>query len=171
MNTIVNRPALNSLIIFLFLGASLLFTGCLNSSGGECTLEPNLNVNQAQLEADVDSIDAYLSANDIDAEIHPSGLRYVINEQGTGGRPSICDIVVVDYEGRILDTGEVFDSSSSPVQLPVRNLITGWQIGIPLLQTGGTITLYIPSGLAYGSRGAGDRIPPNTNLIFEVQLY
>lgn len=165
------QPVLKSFLFALIMGASLIVTGCLNSSGGECTLEPDLDVNQAQLEADVDSIDAYLESNDIDAQVHPSGIRYVINEQGSGAKPTICDLVVVNYEGRFLESGEVFDSSSSPVQLAVRNLITGWQVGIPLLQTGGTITLYIPSGLAYGERGAGDVIPPDANLIFEIELF
>lgn len=133
-------------------------------------MEPNLNVNQTQLEADIAAIDDYLAENEIDAQTHPSGLRYVITAQGEGNTPTLCDNVIVTYEGSLLSNGEVFDGTDDPVNFPLNALITGWKIGIPLVQSGGSITLYIPSGFGYGSQGSGEAIPPNSNLIFEIAL-
>jgi len=76
----------------------------------------------------------------------------------------------VNYTGRLLSNGNIFDSSAAPVQFPLTNLILGWQIGFPLMPKGSIATLYIPSGYGYGSNGAGASIPPNANLIFNVEL-
>ncbi len=150
----------------------LAFSGCLpdDSESFTCGLNPNLSVNQTQLDKDVVAIDAYLSDSNISAEVHSSGLRYVINEMGTGPQPNLCNAVSVNYKGMLISDGSVFDESSSPITFPLSNLITGWQIGIPLIKGGGSITLYIPSVYAYGERGAGNDIPANANLIFEIDL-
>jgi len=69
--------------------------------------------------------------------------------------------------------GQKFDSSydrGQPLEFGLNQVIPGWQQAIPLLQKGGKGTFYIPSGLAYGTRGAGGAIPPNAVLIFEVEL-
>jgi FKBP-type peptidyl-prolyl cis-trans isomerase len=151
------------LIVSVF---AILWLGC---SKDECNLEPNLAVNQEQLAKDIEAIDAYLASNDIEAQIHPSGLRYVIKRSGEGDRPNYCSNVSV-REGKTLN-GNIFDSRSTPINFPLENLITGWQIGIPLIKEGGRITLYIPSVYAYGANGIGSDIPPNASLEFEIVLF
>lgn len=157
----------NLLFVNLILCAFVL-SGCLPEN--KCELSPNLNVDEAQLKKDIERIDSYLTENEIDAQVHESGIRYVINVAGNGSTAELCDVVSVNYEGRLLSNGEVFDSSDSPVTFPLNQLITGWQIGIPLIQEGGSITLYIPSVYAYGRFGSGDDIPANANLIFDIEL-
>jgi len=152
------------LIVSVF---AILWLGC---SKDECNLEPNLAVNQEQLAKDIEAIDAYLASNDIEAQTHPSGLRYVIKRSGEGDRPNYCSNVSVSYEGKTLN-GNIFDSRSTPINFPLENLITGWQIGIPLIKEGGRITLYIPSVYAYGASGIGSDIPSNASLEFEILLF
>jgi len=146
---------------------SLLFLGC---GKDDCGIEPNLSVDQDQLANDIATIDAFLQSNDIEAQEHPSGIRYVITRSGEGDRPNYCSSVSVTYEGRTL-SGKVFDSRATPISFALQNLITGWQIGIPLIKEGGRVTLYIPSVYAYGATGAGSDIPPNASLIFEILLF
>ncbi|QQO10956.1 FKBP-type peptidyl-prolyl cis-trans isomerase [Breznakiella homolactica] len=101
-----------------------------------------------------------------------SGLQYEIVSQGTGPRPGATDVVLVNYEGTLLD-GTVFDSSyarGAPAEFPLNQVIPGWAEGILLMNVGGTARLYIPAALAYGEQGAGNIIPPNTMLIFDVEL-
>lgn len=122
-----------------------------------------------QLAIDVAILDEYLANNNIVAEVHSSGLRYVIHEQGSGLTPTLESGIIASYEGTFLD-GEVFDSNSE-FTFRLSNLIDGWQIGLPFIQEGGDITLYIPSGLGYGTRGtASGSIPGNTNIIFSIQI-
>ncbi|MEQ8524978.1 FKBP-type peptidyl-prolyl cis-trans isomerase [Gracilimonas sp.] len=149
----------------------LLFatTSCINNDG--CGQKPNTAVNQDQLQLDIEEIEAYLTENNIEAQVHKSGLRYIINEPGDGKRATLCDQITFSYEGRLLSDGSVFDDSDGKnVAFPLTRLITGWQVGIPLIEEGGSITLFIPSSYGYGSSGAGDDVPPNANLIFEVNL-
>lgn len=146
----------------------LLLTSCI--SNDDCGQSTNLNASESQLEADIEAIEAYLDENNIDAQVHSSGIRYVINEPGDGDKPTLCDQVTVRYEGRLMSDGSVFDGTDQARPFGLNRLITGWQIGIPLIEKGGSITLYIPSVYGYGSRGSGDAIPPNSNLIFDIEL-
>ena len=103
-----------------------------------------------------------------------SGLYYKINKVGDGNKPSLGQTVSVHYKGTLLDKTE-FDSSfkrNAPIQftLGVGQVIPGWDEGIMLLKKGASATLIIPPELAYGSSGAGGVIPPNSTLIFEVEL-
>jgi FKBP-type peptidyl-prolyl cis-trans isomerase FkpA len=103
-----------------------------------------------------------------------SGLQYKITKEGTGKSPKATDVVVVHYEGKLLD-GTVFDSSikrGQPIDFPLNRVIPGWTEGLQLMKEGGKAILYIPSKLAYGPRGtgAGGPIGPNETLIFEVEL-
>ena len=103
-----------------------------------------------------------------------SGLYYKINKIGSGSNPSTGQTVSVHYKGTLLDKTE-FDSSfkrNTPIEftLGVGQVIPGWDEGIMLLKKGGSGTLIIPPELAYGSSGAGGVIPPNSTLIFEVEL-
>lgn len=104
----------------------------------------------------------------------PSGLRYKIEEKGTGAKAEKGKIVAVHYKGMLPD-GKVFDSSyqrNEPIEFPLGKgqVISGWDEGIQLLNEGGQARLVIPSHLAYGERGAGGVIPPNATLVFDVEL-
>ena len=101
-----------------------------------------------------------------------SGLQYKITKEGTGKSPKATDTVVVHYAGKLLD-GTEFDSSikrGEPATFPLNRVIPGWTEGLQLLKEGGKATLYIPSKLGYGERGAGGKIGPNETLIFDVEL-
>ena len=103
-----------------------------------------------------------------------SGLRYKIIKEGAGEQASAGKKVSVHYKGELLD-GTVFDSSykrQQPIDfvLGQGQVITGWDEGVSLLKVGDKARFLIPSDLAYGSRGAGNVIPANATLIFEVDL-
>ena len=107
-------------------------------------------------------------------EITKSGLRYQIIQNGSGITPEKNNTVSVHYKGQLID-GTVFDSSykrNQPIEfkLGVGQVIPGWDEGISLLKVGDKARFVIPSYLAYGSQGAGGVIPPNANLIFDVEL-
>lgn len=127
---------------------------------------------EEQLEIDVKIIDEYLAQNGLTADTTLEGLRYDITSTGSGQFPKTGNVVVVNYTGKSLN-GDVFDSNTSggfSFPLGEGRVIQGWDIGIALLSEGGKATLYIPSGLAYGTRGAGSSIAPNEVLIFDVEL-
>lgn len=102
-----------------------------------------------------------------------SGLQYKVITKGTGDKkPTAEDTVVVHYKGTLLN-GEEFDSSYSrnePATFPVGNVIPGWTEALQLMSVGDKLELYIPSELAYGEGGAGEKIGPNAALKFEVEL-
>ena len=101
-----------------------------------------------------------------------SGLQYLIVNPGEGRSPKATDTVKVNYRGTLLD-GTEFDSSykrNEPIEFPLNGVIKGWTEGLQLIKEGGKITLFIPSNLAYGPRGAGGAIGPDETLIFEVEL-
>lgn len=103
-----------------------------------------------------------------------SGLRFKIEEKGTGAKAEKGKTVSVHYKGMLPD-GTVFDSSykrNEPIDFPLGegHVIAGWDEGIQLLHEGGQARFVIPSHLAYGERGAGGVIPPNATLIFDVEL-
>ncbi len=102
----------------------------------------------------------------------PSGLQYEVINAGSGASPGLTDKVTTHYHGTLLD-GTVFDSSvdrGEPASFPVNGVIKGWTEALQLMKVGDKWRLYVPSDLAYGSRGAGAKIPPFTPLIFEVEL-
>ncbi|MGK2864386.1 MAG: FKBP-type peptidyl-prolyl cis-trans isomerase [Chitinophagaceae bacterium] len=102
----------------------------------------------------------------------PEGLQYEILKDGTGSKPAISDSIKAHYKGALLN-GKEFDSSfkrNQPFSAPLRSLIKGWQIAIPMMNEGSHWRLWIPADLAYGDRGAGADIPGGATLMFEVEL-
>src|SRR5690606_31841965 len=102
-----------------------------------------------------------------------SGLQYLVIEAGKGARPTAQDTVRVNYKGSLLD-GTVFDDSSEhggPAEFPLAQVVPGWQEGIVLMPVGSKYRFWIPSELGYGESGTpGGPIPPNSTLVFEVEL-
>jgi len=102
----------------------------------------------------------------------PSGLQYKVIKEGTGPKPTPNDTVEVNYRGTLIG-GKEFDSSAKnggPVSFVLGRVIPGWVEGLQLMSVGSKYEFYIPSELAYGDRGAGQDIGPNSTLIFEVEL-
>ena len=111
------------------------------------------------------------NANKEGVVVTASGLQYEIIETGSGKTPGATDTVVTHYAGTFLD-GSEFDSSikrGEPLSFPVNGVIAGWTEALMLMQEGDKWRLFVPSDLAYGPSGVGP-IPPNSTLIFEVQL-
>lgn len=101
-----------------------------------------------------------------------SGLQYQVVTEGTGAKPTADDKVKVHYTGTLLD-GTTFDSSverGEPAEFGVGQVIKGWTEGLQLMPVGSKYIFWIPSELAYGERGAGQDIKPNSTLKFEVEL-
>jgi len=102
----------------------------------------------------------------------PSGLQYKVIKAGSGKKPKATDTVTVNYQGTLVN-GTEFDSSyrrGQPVSFPVNGVIPGWTEALQLMEVGAKWQVVIPSSLAYGDRGAGPQIGPNSTLIFEIEL-
>jgi FKBP-type peptidyl-prolyl cis-trans isomerase len=118
--------------------------------------------------------DEFLAANKTKPGVVtlPSGLQYKVLTQGTGPKPAATDSVVCNYRGTLIN-GKEFDSSykgGKPLTFPVDGVIKGWTEALQLMPVGSKWQLFIPPDLAYGERGAGADIGPDTTLIFEVEL-
>ena len=101
-----------------------------------------------------------------------SGLQYEVLTKGAGDSPNAADKVTVHYKGTLID-GTEFDSSyarGEPVTFPLNGVIKGWTEGVQLMAIGSKFKFVLPSDLAYGERGAGAKIGPNSVLVFEVEL-
>lgn len=172
-------------MILLVIGAvSALITSCdedCENLRGECPEE--------QLAKDISIIENYLEENNLEAQRNRNyDFFYIIEEEGAGPEPENGQAVEVNYVGRFLD-GEVFDTSIesvakdagvynetrdySPFKFTIgnRQVILGWDVGIKLLNEGSKATLILPSYMGYGPSGTSSgSIPPNTVLLFEVEL-
>jgi FKBP-type peptidyl-prolyl cis-trans isomerase FkpA len=123
----------------------------------------------AQAATDDASIQAYLKANNITTAVHdPTGLYYQIVTPGTGAYPTAASTATVNYTGKLLN-GTQFDTGTAFVANLATGVITGWRIGVPHINTGGRIILFVPSGMAYGNTATGS-IPKNSVLIFTIDL-
>lgn len=132
----------------------------------------NLQANQAA--ANQEANEAFLEENGQRAEVTelPSGLQYEVLEEGSGPVPGEDNRVKVHYHGTNID-GTVFDSSverGEPVEFGVTEVIPGWTEALQMMPVGSKWKIYVPSGLAYGERGAGQQIQPYATLIFEIEL-
>jgi FKBP-type peptidyl-prolyl cis-trans isomerase len=133
----------------------------------EGSRETRLSEDKAAIEAELDKLATGFEKTE-------SGLRYQILQKGTGAQATKGAMVSVHYKGQLTD-GTVFDSSykrKEPIEfaLGMGQVIAGWDEGVSLLSVGDKARFVIPSNLGYGSRGAGGAIPPNANLIFDVEL-
>lgn len=135
----------------------------IGSCGKECNDEKQVNIDDS-------IILKFLSDKGITAQKHSSGIYYQILSQGSGNVAFTANTTVsTKYTGRLL-SGTVFDGTTTqPISFKLGGVITGWQLGIPLIQKGGKIRLFIPSGLAYGCAGQGP-IPANAVLDFDIEL-
>lgn len=118
--------------------------------------------------------DTFLAANGKKPGIKTtaSGLQYQVVKAGTGKTPKPTDKVTTHYRGTLIN-GKQFDSSydrGQPATFPVNGVIAGWTEALQLMKEGAKWKLFIPSDLAYGERGAGADIPPNSTLIFDIEL-
>lgn len=100
-----------------------------------------------------------------------SGLQYKVLQEGTGASPGMTDVVTLTYRGTLID-GQEFDNSRTrkePMRFPMEDVIKGWSQALQLMKAGSKWQIFVPPELAYGNRQSG-RIPPNSTLIFEIEL-
>lgn len=140
----------------------------------QAMMQKQIEAHQKQAEANAKAGADFLAANKTKPGVKTtdSGLQYKVIESGKGPSPQDGDTITAHYKGSLID-GTVFDSSyerGSPIEFPVSNVIKGWQEALKMMKAGDKWEVYIPSELAYGEKGAGDRIGPNSTLIFTIEL-
>ena len=159
----------NPFLIIAIAGFSLLFSGCMKSDTNPNTNNCIPNTTGIPTAAEMVSLQNYLNASGITATQSLGGFFYIIVAPGSGPTPTASSKVTVKYTGKLTD-GTIFDQKTSPVTFnSLSQLILGWQYGLPLIQKGGIIKLYLPPTLGYGCSQVGI-IPPGSNLIFEIEL-
>jgi FKBP-type peptidyl-prolyl cis-trans isomerase FkpA len=146
---------------------SIMMGGCAKSDGDTANncVSNNTGVPTA---AEVASLQSFITSNSITATQHPDGFFYRIITQGTGATPNLASTVTFKYTGT-LTTGAIFDQNTTGATFVLSQLILGFRKGLPLIQKGGSIILYLPPSLGYGCSSTGS-IPPGSNLIFSVEL-
>lgn len=153
------------------------FSGCLkSSSSGSYTQTCTYDACAVKApDSEITAIQNYLSANNITAVQHCSGMFYKIDTLGTGAAPTACSYVGVRYKGYFMN-GQVFDQQTSTINFALGQTIRGWANGVPLIKQGGVIHLYIPPALGYGYQDVLNpqtgavAVPKNSYLIFDVHL-
>ena len=154
--------------ILLFLIASLLISAC-NKSKDSCSSNPPTIVASA---AETAYLQNYLTANSITASVK-NGMFYSITNPGSGTSPNLCSSISVTYTGTIITgttDGSQFDASgNTPVTFTLNRLIPGWQLILPLVKSGGSVTLFIPPSLGYGA-DSKPNLPANSYLKFTINL-
>jgi FKBP-type peptidyl-prolyl cis-trans isomerase FkpA len=155
-----------TLICLLCLCAGL--SSCFKKNNGCGTQDNTIAPSTEQL-----AVKNYLDSNGITASLNASGFYYKIVSQGSGATPNLCSHITVSYKGQ-LTNGTVFDQETNQI-FTLGDLIDGWKKGLPLIEAGGEINLYIPPSLGYGSNGLKDDagsvvVPGNSILIFDIIL-
>lgn len=124
-----------------------------------------------QRQIDIKIIDDAIANGKTDVKDNEQGVYYTIMKEGTGRPVSPDDTVSVFYKGYLFVNNSVFDQTKDkPATFPLKRLIRGWQIGVPICRVGGKIKLVIPSDLAYSIRTRAAKIPPNSILVFEIEV-
>ncbi len=157
--------------------AAMLMTGmvgCKNNATSNETTEEATNTEMPQIKDNLTLGREFLAENakNDSVQVTKSGLQYMVLKEGNGVKPDSTDQVTVHYTGRLID-GKVFDSSverGEPATFALNQVIPGWTEGLQLMSEGSKYRLFIPSELAYGEKGAGSDILPNSALIFDVEL-
>ncbi len=149
---------------FTLLLGSLLLGGCQSANQTPCT---QATVTTEAPQEEVSTLKQYIETNNIRATADKRGFYYSVQKAGSGTKPSVCSNLTVNYAGK-LTNGEEFDSGRG-VSFGLDQLIVGWQEGIPLVAPGGSVTLYLPPSLAYGSQEQNG-IPANSILVFTIDL-
>ncbi len=136
------------------------------------TVDLTKNVDSAKQAAkDQQIIFTAVKNKEIDTTGSKDGVYYQILKEGTGDYVSVNDTVTVFYKGSLLKDGSIFDQAKDkPATFPLKKLIKGWQVGLPACKVGGKIRLFIPSGLAYTIRSRSKSIPPNSVLVFDIEV-
>ncbi len=146
--------------ISITLAAALLLMGCNDAK-------------KAPADSSAGATPGNLSNSKNEMTTTPSGLKYQVLKHGTGTvSPKPTDTVNVHYHGTLLN-GTVFDSSverGQPISFPLNGVIRGWTEGLQLMKVGDKFKFEIPPDLAYGAASPSPKIPPNSTLVFEVEL-
>ncbi len=143
-------------------GVVLLLSSCQTQKPKNCP-----PVKARAILSETEEVRQYLKGAGIKAQEDSMGFFYVVEQEGKGKKPNACSDVTVDYEG-FLTNGKSFDAGKD-VSFNLSQLIVGWQMGIPKVQSGGKITLYLPPSLAYGEEASGE-IPAHAILVFKIGL-
>ncbi len=106
-----------------------------------------------------------------DSIVYEEGMFYQTLKEGTGRLVKVTDTLTVHYKGSLYSDGSVFDETKDkPATFPLERLIKGWQLGLQHCKVGGKMRLFLPSGRAYGIRTRAAKIPPNSILVFDVEV-
>ena len=124
-----------------------------------------------QLQKEIKWIEESIADSKTDVKENVEGVFYKILKEGTGRRVVVSDTLKVYYKGYLFSNGLVFDETKDkPARFPLNRLIKGWQFGLTVCNVGDKIKLVIPSNLAYSIRTRSSRIPPNSILVFEIEV-
>ena len=157
------------LSLFLIIAGIALFSACSKSDNNDpqstaCNITANYKNDSSA--AQRTQMIAFCNNNGITYTIHPSGILYQIITPGDSAKPNLCTSLTMTYTGKLM-TGIQFDKGT--ITYPLKDLIIGWQIAVPLIGKGGKIKMVIPSSLAYGVEGRPG-IPSNAPLYFEMSI-
>lgn len=159
------------IMVFSAIGTGILLITANNNDTNSTVQTEDLTDTQSDVEVKIAGgaadVDRYLPDGNV-TQLETTDL-----ETGDGTTAQAGDTITFHYTGWLASDGTVFDSSvdrGSPATFPLGNVIQGWQEGIPGMKVGGVRRLVIPAELAYGETGSGSSIPPNSALVFEVQL-
>lgn len=176
-NTIKQPATFRSLVKNNSLDLKVNEAWCQRSNGSwKKLLDKDLSIPVVNLLSHVDSLEQlgidkkFITISNTDAKAH-EGIYYTMLKEGTGRQVSVNDTVIAYYKGYLLKDGSVFDETKDkPATFPLKRLIMGWQIGVPLCKVGGKIKIILPSALAYSIRTRAAKIPPNSILVFEIEV-
>jgi len=161
---------MNRKIVFILAlsAVSIVFGSCLKS-GDSYTQTTTCPLTMGSPSAsEITSLQSYLNSHAITASQDSRGFFYIVTNPGTGSTPTTASYVTVKYTGK-LENGTTFDQNLNGYVAHLGSLISGWQMGLPLIKKGGAITLFLPPSLGYGCNVLPG-IPASANLIFTIEL-